>query len=226
MPATTAGGRVTLSTVHRVKGLEWPYVIVWDASDGVMPHRLNQSGPFLEEERRVFHVAVTRARRRATVLARSGAPSPFLAELTGEAPRTAPGRGTGRNGEGSDPLIRLADRRASRDRAAGDTGGTAADRLARRRAARAAKGGGGDISDDEPLDPAATKRADALKDWRRRRAAEDGVPAYVILHDRHIAGIARANPSTLDELAACDGIGPTKLDRYGDEILAVLADLP
>jgi superfamily II DNA helicase RecQ len=48
------------------------------------------------------------------------------------------------------------------------------------------------------------------------------VPAYVVLNDRHLDGIARRAPASLDELARCDGIGPTKLDRYGDEILAVL----
>lgn len=84
---------VTLSTVHRVKGLEWPHVVIWDASDGTMPHRLSRSGAQLEEERRVFHVALTRARETVTVLARAGEESPFLAEMCGlDAPQPdAPG---------------------------------------------------------------------------------------------------------------------------------------
>ncbi len=48
------------------------------------------------------------------------------------------------------------------------------------------------------------------------------MPAYVVLSDAHLRGIALARPTDAAGLAACDGIGPTKLDRYGDEILAEL----
>jgi len=64
----------------------------------------------------------------------------------------------------------------------------------------------------------------ALKDWRRQRAASDKVPAFVVLSDAHLNGIAARAPATLAELARCAGIGPTKLERYGDEIVAVIAD--
>ena len=70
---------------------------------------------------------------------------------------------------------------------------------------------------DEPL-------VDALKAWRRDRAKADGVPSYVVLHDTHLAGIAAERPTSLVRLARCPGIGPTKLERYGDEIIAVVAD--
>jgi len=73
-----AGPAVTLTTVHRAKGAEWPHVVVWDASVGMMPHRLADD---LEEERRIFHVAITRCSRSVTVLARANRPSPLLAEL-------------------------------------------------------------------------------------------------------------------------------------------------
>ena len=63
----------------------------------------------------------------------------------------------------------------------------------------------------------------ALREWRLRRAKEDGVPAYVVFHDSTLAAIADRSPSTLDELALISGVGPTKLDRYGDEVLAALA---
>jgi superfamily I DNA/RNA helicase len=211
-------GRVTLSTVHRVKGLEWPHVVVWDASDGVMPHRLNQSGPELEEERRVFHVAITRARRSATILARAGAPSAFLAELTGEAPHrpaeTIASRITDAGGR-----RRGGDSRTEPGSASG--GHDAADRLRQRRDRRGGAAGGAPVE----LDEAGTRRGNALREWRRKRAKDDGVPAYVVLHDRHLDGVAARAPATLDELAGCDGIGPTKLDRYGDDILAVLEAL-
>ncbi|HET9548127.1 MAG TPA: ATP-dependent DNA helicase UvrD2 [Desertimonas sp.] len=65
----------------------------------------------------------------------------------------------------------------------------------------------------------------ALRDWRAMRAKVDEVPAYVVLNDRHLRGIAVAKPRDAVELAACDGIGPTKLERYGDQILDVLSAL-
>ena len=70
---------VELVTVHKVKGQEWPHVIVYDVSDGVFPHRLSED---LEEERRVFHVAITRCVRSLTIVADADAPSSFLAEMS------------------------------------------------------------------------------------------------------------------------------------------------
>jgi len=65
----------------------------------------------------------------------------------------------------------------------------------------------------------------ALREWRRERALADGVPAYVVLHDATLAEIVRRTPRTEDELAAIPGIGPTKLDRYGTDMLAALAEV-
>jgi ATP-dependent DNA helicase UvrD/PcrA len=64
----------------------------------------------------------------------------------------------------------------------------------------------------------------ALKAWRLTRSREDGVPAYVIFHDRTLAEIATVRPSTAAELAGVSGVGPTKLERYGSEVLATLAE--
>jgi ATP-dependent DNA helicase RecQ len=66
---------------------------------------------------------------------------------------------------------------------------------------------------------------EALKAWRKKRASADGVPAYIVLSDAHLNGIAAKMPSSLDELARCAGIGPTKLERYGDEIVAAIANV-
>jgi superfamily II DNA helicase RecQ len=44
----------------------------------------------------------------------------------------------------------------------------------------------------------------------------------VVLSDKHLQGIAVARPASLRELRALPGIGPTKLEAYGEEILAVL----
>jgi DNA helicase-2/ATP-dependent DNA helicase PcrA len=77
--SSEAGG-VTLATVHRVKGQEWPVVIVHQAADDQFPHRLADD---IEEERRVFHVAITRASRQLHVVP-DATPSPFIADCTTE----------------------------------------------------------------------------------------------------------------------------------------------
>jgi DNA helicase-2/ATP-dependent DNA helicase PcrA len=90
-PGDPAG--VHLSTVHRVKGMEWDHVVVAPASDGLFPHRLTDDAVGEEEERRVFHVAITRGRRTVTVVAPLVGTSPFVDELRspGEAPAQAVG---------------------------------------------------------------------------------------------------------------------------------------
>jgi len=65
--------------------------------------------------------------------------------------------------------------------------------------------------------------ADALRAWRRKRAEADGVPAYVVFNDRTLAALADRRPRSRGELLAVEGIGPAKLDRYGDELLGLLA---
>ena len=61
-----------------------------------------------------------------------------------------------------------------------------------------------------------------LKEWRRRRAQADGVPAYVVFHDRTLAEIAERECKDRADLAAIPGVGPAKLERYADEILEIV----
>ena len=182
---SSAGGEgVRLATVHRVKGREWDRVAVFGANSGLLPHRLSES---YEAERRVMHVAITRARHRCCVLADSERRSPFLAELRG--------RGCG----------------------GGDEAG------ARRRDAREGdRALPGRRSTAGPRRREASEADAALREWRTARSNADGVPAYVVISNRQLEGIAAAMPSDERELLACNGIGPTKLERYGDDILAVL----
>jgi DNA helicase II / ATP-dependent DNA helicase PcrA len=67
---------------------------------------------------------------------------------------------------------------------------------------------------------------DRLRTWRLERAKTDGVPAYVVFHDATLATIAERRPATRLDLLEVPGIGPTKLSRYGDEVLAVVAGTP
>jgi len=62
-----------------------------------------------------------------------------------------------------------------------------------------------------------------LRGWRQRRSHADGVPAYVVLHDTTVRELASAKPQTHADLAAVKGFGPVKIDRYGDEVLALIA---
>ncbi len=78
-PASKDEG-IRLSSVHRVKGLEWPCVLIYGAEQGLFPHRLSEEP---EEERRLFHVAITRSREHCTMLATASSASPFLAEMEG-----------------------------------------------------------------------------------------------------------------------------------------------
>jgi DNA helicase-2/ATP-dependent DNA helicase PcrA len=63
---------------------------------------------------------------------------------------------------------------------------------------------------------------DRLRAWRRERAKADGVPAYVVFHDATLAAIADEAPSNRAALATVSGVGPTKLERYGDEVLSIV----
>jgi ATP-dependent DNA helicase RecQ len=63
----------------------------------------------------------------------------------------------------------------------------------------------------------------SLRAWRSEIARKRGVPAYVVLHDTTIDGIASARPTNLGQLRAIPGIGDKKLEHYGDELLALVA---
>ena len=63
----------------------------------------------------------------------------------------------------------------------------------------------------------------ALKAWRSEIARKRGVPAYVVLHDSTIDGIAATRPASLNELRRIAGIGDKKLEHYGEELIALVA---
>jgi DNA helicase II / ATP-dependent DNA helicase PcrA len=274
---SSAGGpSVLLSTVHRIKGREWGHVVIYGASRGLFPHRLGNDE---EGERRVFHVALTRARAQVVALADEDAPSIFLAELDGSRvrpkPRAAaearaaelengrrsvgaptrggrrtaggkPGRPVSANGsvfrEVSLPTVEAVPGLVVEDR--GSIGTivevTAEAAIVSLGAVRLKVALGSDVRVDGQsvtlvgpgggggAGAVATGGADseaaeqALRTWRSAMASQDAVPAYVILKDAELIGIAKQDPGTLAELADCRGMGPIRLERWGDEILAVL----
>ncbi len=182
-----AAGGVTLSTVHRVKGMEWDNVVVYGITAGISPHRLAVD---IEEERRILHVGITRCRKRVVIVGDKTRQSPFFAELDGTAPHhtEAP---TQPSPAANPPIL-------------------------------AAKPAKKTILVVE-LDGPATLRFDALKKWRLDRARRDKVPAYVVFKNTDLEAIASAAPASLADLGRCSGVGPARLDLYGDQILAVIA---
>lgn len=74
-----------------------------------------------------------------------------------------------------------------------------------------------------PPRPVPSELYSQLKRWRLERARADEVPAYVVFNDATLEAIAGSRPQTRGELAAVSGIGPSKLERYGPEVLALLA---
>jgi DNA helicase-2/ATP-dependent DNA helicase PcrA len=236
----TDEGGVLLSTVHRVKGMEWDRVAVTAVTAGVIPHRLATD---TEEERRVLHVAITRARHQAVVLADAERPSAFLAELDGTAPHrpasaptmtraAAPARSKkpstlearvgldheanggfrGAIAETTDEGVHLAL-------------GTGARLFVRYGETMTVRGRSVTLAPVPDLPAEVIVAEDALRAWRLERCRTDKVSAFIVASNAVLRAIATRRPATLEELASIDGIGPTKLDLYGDDILAVLESL-
>jgi DNA helicase II / ATP-dependent DNA helicase PcrA len=242
---------VHLATVHRVKGREWSRVVIFGADAGLFPHRLSID---TEEERRIFHVAITRAKDQAVVLADAASPSPFVDELH----RPAPPR-PAVDPDDPNPFRRLtmpsppAQQTKTKKAKTSDepcfaalpgaeitlAGGLQATIKEVRRGealvetktgstivsfGSAIRANGENVRLVAPADRVEAAIA-ALKAWRTALAKEEGKPPYVYLSDAHMIGIAERDPDTLDRLARCKGIGPGKLDAYGETLLALLEDL-
>jgi len=67
---------------------------------------------------------------------------------------------------------------------------------------------------------------DALKAWRRDAAAKEGVPPFMIFFDATLRDIANARPASIDDLLEVKGIGAAKGSKYGNDIIAIVADFP
>ncbi|MCK5234011.1 MAG: HRDC domain-containing protein, partial [Candidatus Aenigmarchaeota archaeon] len=63
-----------------------------------------------------------------------------------------------------------------------------------------------------------------LKKWRGSLANETGLPAYCILHNKTLLEIAQVMPKTSVELQDISGLGPTKITKYGDDVLQIISD--
>jgi len=74
-----------------------------------------------------------------------------------------------------------------------------------------------------PLTAEGEALAGRIREWRAAEAKRLRVPAYVLLHDRTVTALAHARPRNPKELLTIDGIGPAKVEKYGDAILGLCA---
>ncbi len=227
---------VTLSTVHRAKGLEWDRVLVFGVDRGLLPHDLATD---LEEERRILHVAITRGIQEVAILSDVDKPSRFLDELTGEASRTIepqPAKRMKRSERKTRGIgVGVGDAVAIHGGISGAVADIDSDGLwievegggqFQVRWGDEIKAGGrrGPLTPEPELITPDADLVERLKAWRLETARATGMPAYVILHDATIETIAGIRPQTETQLAAVPGIGPAKLEAHGDAILEICAE--
>ena len=199
---------VTLSTMHAAKGLEWDGVAVVGVREGLMPFVLCQEEPALSEERRLLHVAFTRARKSLRVSwatsngNRTANRSRFLTGLTSEGARPAPTAAGSRRQRGS--------LRSKVCSVCGEQLHSAAERKLNRHTDCEA-------TYDEAL-------LASLKQWRKDTAAAASVPAFVVFTDATLQAVAEAEPTTRQQLLKLSGIGTVKVERYGEACLHVIAE--
>ena len=75
-----------------------------------------------------------------------------------------------------------------------------------------------------PLTPEQKKTVTALKKWRLERAFSQRVPAYMICADRTLECLARERPETIEQLRNVYGLGESKIERFGQELLTALRE--
>ncbi|MBK8463046.1 MAG: ATP-dependent DNA helicase UvrD2 [Nigerium sp.] len=210
-----AGQGVTLSSLHAAKGLEWDAVAITGAHEGSLPFALATTPAEVSEERRLFYVGLTRAREHLHVswsATRSGggqrrSASRFLDGLVSvvSASSAAPSAASGNRGR-----LRRGSAMAASCRVCGRGLTSGAERKLGRHTGCAS-------TYDEAT-------WEALRAWRADEADAASLPAFVVLTDATLMAVAERMPGSLGELSEIAGIGRTKLDRYGEGLLGVLAE--
>ncbi|MGV0328017.1 ATP-dependent DNA helicase UvrD2 [Corynebacterium guaraldiae] len=196
---------VTLATIHAAKGLEWDAVFLVGLTEKLLPinHAIKAGDEHVEEERRLFYVGITRAREH---LALSWA----LAKTTG----SRASRERTRFLDGVVPGIEESQSSNRRYRprrcrvCSGQLSSPAEKVLGRHEWCK--------YEGDEDV-------FNALRAWRASVAKDSQVPAYVVFSDATLQAISEALPTNEAELLDISGVGPSKLERYGAEVLQIIA---
>lgn len=194
---------VTLSSLHAAKGLEWDAVLLVGACEGLLPISLAEGQAAIEEERRLLYVGVTRAREHLVI-------SYARARSAGGRASRKPSRFL----EGIWPQATTEGGRPGRGRGSGGQEGLSS----RERSKRAA------ADFEANSDPATLALFEELRTWRGRVAKERSRPAYTVFADATLRDIAEVKPVSLPQLSLIRGVGATKLQDYGAEVLAVVRE--
>ncbi len=205
---------VTLASLHAAKGLEWDTVFLTGCSDGLIPISMAETPEEIEEERRLLYVGVTRARERL-VLSYSRA-------------RTPGAKGTRRPSrflDGTEAVLGAAARSLPKRRRK-----VAAERAAVRTTCRVC-GGALATAKERTIGrctacpPSMDEQLfEALREWRLSTAKEADVPAFVVFTDATLTAIAERVPADSQELSRITGVGPAKLERFGDAVLTIVKE--
>jgi DNA helicase-2/ATP-dependent DNA helicase PcrA len=189
---------VELLTFHRAKGLEFHTVCVTGVERGLVPIAHAETPEQRAEERRLLYVALTRAEEHLHLsLARKRTVGARVANRQ-RSPWLAPIEASWRG-----PSEATADPKAAISATRG--------KLAEARTTPAPS-----------LSEADTALFTALVEWRKRLARASAVPAYVIFSDATLREIAAARPKSRVQLLDVHGVGPVKVERYGDPVLEIV----
>jgi DNA helicase-2/ATP-dependent DNA helicase PcrA len=193
---------VELLTFHRAKGLEFDTVFVTGLERGLVPISYAKTTGALDEEQRLLYVALSRAERTLHLSwARQRTIGVRVANRSASPwlARVERALDAGRDGEQSpvDAREQIADARS---------------RIGRDRGARRV------VPEQD------TALFGALVEWRRNLSRAAGAPAYVVFNNETLAAIASARPRTRRALLALPGVGPVKVERYGDAVLALVGE--
>ncbi|HYI59965.1 MAG TPA: ATP-dependent DNA helicase UvrD2 [Microlunatus sp.] len=202
---------VTVSTLHSAKGLEWDAVALFGIQEGSLPFVLATRPEEVAEERRLLYVGLTRAREHLHISwsrSRGGGqatrkPSRFLDPVLPPALRAAGAASTMPRTRKKGTVL------SAHCRSCGHALQDAAERKLGRHSDCPA------TYDERTLS--------LLKEWRKQEAAEEKVPAFCVFTDATLMAIAEAKPGSEQALIKIPGLGPAKLTKYGEQVLAILA---